>query len=61
MSSDSFHEVSNFADTPYTTPQATQLMAAVGCNIWDNDSDSDNDNNNDKDDDNDNTFLTQAL
>jgi hypothetical protein len=59
MSSDSFHEVSNFADTPYTTPQATQLMAAVGCNIWDNDSDSDNDN--DKDDNDDNTFLTQAL
>ena len=59
MSSDSFHEVSNFADTPYTTPQATQLMAAVGGNIWDNDSDNDNDN--DKDDDNDNTFLTQAL
>ena len=50
MSSDSFHEVSNFADTPYTTPQATQLMEAVGGNIWD-----------DEDKDEEYELLTQEL
>jgi len=30
-----FHEISNFADTPYSTPQATQVMRAVSGNIWD--------------------------
>jgi hypothetical protein len=34
-----FHEVSNFADTPYTTPQATLVMGAVGGNMWDDDND----------------------
>ena len=37
IDNDLFHEVSNFADTPYTTPLATQLMDAVGGNIWDDD------------------------
>lgn len=34
-----FHEVSNFSDTPYTTPQATLVMGAVSGNIWDEDED----------------------
>ena len=32
---DLFHEISNFADTPYLTPQVTQVMRAVSGNIWD--------------------------
>ena len=39
MGSELFHEVSNFADTPYTTPQATQVMEAVAGNIWHDDDD----------------------
>jgi hypothetical protein len=50
MGEDLFHEVSNFADTPYTTPQATQLMEAVGGNIWD-----------DEDKDEEYELLTQEL
>ena len=51
---DLFHEVSNFADTPYTTPQATQLMEAVSGNIWDKDEDEDEVEDED-------AFLTQEL
>jgi hypothetical protein len=31
---DLFHEVSSFENTPYSTPQATQVMRAVSGNIW---------------------------
>jgi AraC-like DNA-binding protein len=53
MDNELFHEVSNFADTPYTTPQATQLMEAISGNIWDDD-----DEDEDEDDD---SVLTQEL
>lgn len=36
------HEVSNFADTPYLTPQATQLMHFVSANNIDSDEDDEN-------------------
>ena len=39
---DLFHEVSSFSNTPYSTPQATQVMRAVSGNIWDyNENDND--------------------
>ena len=35
-----YHEVSNFADTPYLTPQATQVMRFVSSNTGDDDDNS---------------------
>ena len=59
MDNDLFHEVSNFADTPYTTPQATQLMEAISGHIWDDEDDDEDENEND--DENEVSFLTQEL
>ena len=36
---DLFHEISDFADTPYTTPQATQVMGAISGKSWDDNRD----------------------
>ena len=55
MDNDLFHEVSNFADTPYTTPQATQLMEAISGHIWDDEDENENENENEV------SFLTQEL
>jgi hypothetical protein len=60
MGNDLFHEVSNFADTPYTTPQATQVMGAISSNIWDDDEEDEEDEE-DEDDEDDEELLTQEL
>jgi hypothetical protein len=61
MGNELFHEVSNYADTPYTTPQATQVMGAISGNIWDDEDEDEDEDDEDEDEEDEYELLTQKL